>query len=97
MIGLRRRTPALSLGSYRPIAASGDLLLYVREDGRNRVLIALNLGGEPTAVMFPSGALLGRMLLSSFCDRDDETIRGRIDLRGHEGAVVELAKETVLP
>src|SRR5262249_43124926 len=31
LIALRRRHPALQVGSYRPLAAEGDLLVYLRE------------------------------------------------------------------
>jgi len=79
------------------IVAQDDLLLYVRVSGRERLLIALNLGAEPTAVTFPSNTLSGRVLVSSSGDRDDEPVLGTISLRGHEGAVVELAEQTALP
>jgi len=97
LIRLRRSSPALRLGSYRPIVAQGDLLLYVRVSGPERLLIALNLGAEPTAVTFPSNTLSGRLLVSSFGDRHDEPVLGTINLRGNEGAVVELAEQTTLP
>ena len=44
---LRRSTPALSVGEYEPIAATGDLLAYMRRTRGERVLVALNLGAEP--------------------------------------------------
>jgi alpha-glucosidase len=97
LIRLRRNTPALTLGSYRPIIAHGDLLLYVREKGPDRMLVALNLGGEPTAVELSSSTLTGSIAVSSSGDRDGEEVRGRLDLRGNESAVVSLAPETILP
>jgi len=90
LIALRRAHPALVLGSYRPIVASGDLLLYLRELRNERLLVALNLGQEPTVVSFLSGTLAGRLLLSTFGDRADEPVRGNVDLRGDEGIVVQL-------
>ena len=90
LIALRRAHPALVLGSYRPIVASGDLLLYVRELGNERLLVALNLGHEPTVASFQPGTLAGRLLLSTFGDRADEMVRGSVDLRGDEGIVVQL-------
>jgi alpha-glucosidase len=97
LIGLRRKMRALRSGSYRPIVASGDLLLYVRESGPDRLLVSLNLGGEPTAVEFASGTLAGILVVSSGGDRDREAVRGRLDLRGNEGAVIALAAETTVP
>jgi alpha-glucosidase len=69
--------------------ARGDLLVFRRESERERLLIALNLGSSPEAADFTDG-LAGVVLLSSHLDRDDERIRGRIDLRPDEGVVIEL-------
>jgi alpha-glucosidase len=52
------------------------------------VLIALNMGGEPVAVSFPDERLSGRVLLSSFADREGEEVRASIHLRGNEGLLV---------
>jgi alpha-glucosidase len=97
LIRLRRKSHAVTSGSYHPIGASGELLLYVRESGPDRLLVALNLGGEPTVVEFPSGTLAGTLVVSSGADRDGEGLRGRLDLRGNEVAVIALAPETALP
>jgi len=92
LIELRKSYPALQHGSYRPIVAAGDLLLYVRELEGNRMLVALNLGREPTAVDFPSETASGHLLLSSHCDREEEPISGNLALRPHEGIIVELSR-----
>jgi alpha-glucosidase len=97
LIALRRARPALLFGSYRPIAASGELLMFVRESAEERMLVALNLGGEPTRATLTSGQIAGRLLLSTHLDRDGEAARGSVDLRAHEGAVIELTRESVLP
>ena len=44
LIDHRRRHPALSVGGFHPLAADGDVLLYQREHGGERFLVALNLG-----------------------------------------------------
>jgi alpha-glucosidase len=92
LIALRRGRRALALGSYRPIAGSGDLLLFLRELKGERLLVALNLGNEPTAVT-SIGDVAGRVVLSSHLDRVGEAARGSIDLRPNEGVVVELSNE----
>jgi alpha-glucosidase len=97
LIRLRRASPALLSGSYRPIVAAGDLLLYVRTCGGHRLLIALNLGSEPAAVSLPSDTLAGRVLVSSFADRDGEPVAATTDLRGDEGVVIELSEQTIVP
>ena len=91
LIALRRSRAALRVGNYRPIVASGDLLLFVRELGPDRLLIALNLGDEPVEVSLAAVDLRGRLLVSTAGDRSGEKVLGALDLRGNEGAVVELA------
>jgi alpha-glucosidase len=90
LIALRRSSPALTRGAYHPIAASGDLLVFIRTEGDERVLVALNLGGEPVAFELKEGSLQGRLLVSSLGDRDGEAVNKSIDLRSHEGAVIRL-------
>ncbi|MBV8186939.1 MAG: DUF3459 domain-containing protein [Alphaproteobacteria bacterium] len=97
LIELRCTRPALRLGRYRPIAASGDLLLFVRERERERLLVALNLGDEPLEVSLTNGRLAGTLLLSTAGDRVAEKVTGSLDLRGDEGAIVELSDEARLP
>jgi alpha-glucosidase len=97
LIALRRSEPALRLGAYRAIYVREDAWLYVREFGDERILVALNMGSEPTAVAFESGSILGRLLLSTHLDRDGEEARGSIDLRSHEGVVVKLSPQSVSP
>jgi alpha-glucosidase len=92
LLALRRARPALVAGTYRAVAAEGDLLLYRREDGDDRVMVALNMGGEPLNVQLGPTRLRGRVLLSSNADRDGERIDGAIDLRGDEGVIVGLEK-----
>jgi alpha-glucosidase len=48
------------------------------------------MGPEPIAVSFPDGRLFGRVLLSSFLDREGEEVTASIDLRGNEGLLVKL-------
>jgi alpha-glucosidase len=92
LIDLRRKRPALSLGSYGSVRADGNLLIFTREHGRERLLVALNFAGEPAAASFPSGEWSGRLLVSSAGDRAGESVRGGVNLRAHEGAVVELSE-----
>jgi alpha-glucosidase len=97
LITFRRKSRALVMGAYRPLVAGGDLLLYVRELAGERLLIALNFGGEPIAASFSSGGLAGRLLLSSHGGRSYEPVTDTIDLRPHEGVLMELSRESVSP
>jgi alpha-glucosidase len=90
LISARRRQPALSAGSYRSIPAHGNILLYLRQAGGARMLIALNFGSEAISAPLPSEVEAGRILVSSFGDRDMEQVREQIALRGDEGMVIDV-------
>jgi alpha-glucosidase len=97
LIELRRTHRALQIGKYRPIKGLGELLLFVREYGDEKLLIALNMGQESMSVAFANGLSRGEILLSSFCDRDAELIDGNVILRSDEGAVIKLAADAIVP
>ena len=92
LIQFRRKHLALAEGTYRPLMADGDLLLFCRELRNERVMVALNMGPELIAVSFPH-ELFGRVLLSSFADREGEEVRDSIDLRGNEGLLVKVGED----
>src|SRR3712207_1714666 len=81
LLELRRSEPALALGHYEPVATTDDLLAYAREKDGRRFLVALNLGSESR----PFGEAVGRVVLSTHLDRDDEPAKGEIELRANEG------------
>jgi alpha-glucosidase len=91
LLELRRSHPALAIGDYEPISATGDLLAYVRQSHDQRFLIALNFGAAPCALPFDSIAASGRALLSTHMDRADDLCVGRVSLRANEGVIVALA------
>lgn len=90
LLSLRRSTPCLAVGSYRPLTVEGDVLLYAREqDGATR-LVALNLDSSPKVVMFGESAAHGRIVLSTELDRQGEEVAGELALRADEGVIVEV-------
>jgi alpha-glucosidase len=90
LIALRRSRQSLSLGSYRPIAATGDLLMYVRSLNGEQMLAALNLGNDPMCATLPSPKWHGHVVLSTMGDRQGEPLQAEIDLRPNEGLVIEV-------
>jgi alpha-glucosidase len=88
LIRLRKQLPQLVTGTYEPIAAQGDLLLYRRRGETEAVIIALNLGAEPVSVTSSSIGFGSEILLSTFMDRKGEGIQGVLELRGNEGVIV---------
>jgi hypothetical protein len=47
LIALRKQLSPLVTGSYEPVAAQGNILLYRRVGAAGTIVIALNLGAEP--------------------------------------------------
>jgi alpha-glucosidase len=90
LLGLRRNAPALVTGGYDPVEADGDVLAYLRAAPGQRYLVALNLGPHPARLAVPGPAPAGRVAVSTFPDRDGEAVGHVLELRGDEGAVVEL-------
>jgi alpha-glucosidase len=77
--------------------AADELLLFVREHGGEKLLIALNMGQQSMSVCFVNGFLRGQIVLSSFSDRDTELIDGTVNLRSNEGAIIKLAADAIEP
>lgn len=86
LIDLRRTKPELALGAYRPVSVTSELLMFEREHQGHRLLVALNLG---TASVATAIRLRGRVLLSTFMDRQAATVDGMLALRGAEGIILE--------
>jgi alpha-glucosidase len=91
LLQLRKSHSALAIGQYEPLAASGDLLAYVRHTRDERILIALNLGGKPCALFLGSRGIVGRTLVSTYLDRQDEVSSTNLGLRANEGLIVALS------
>ncbi|WP_066801377.1 alpha-amylase family glycosyl hydrolase [Sphingomonas soli] len=56
LLALRHAHPALAIGDYRAVDATGDLLAYERRHGDDRVLVVLNLGATPQGFSIPEWA-----------------------------------------
>ena len=88
LIELRKQLPQLVAGTYEPIGAQGDLLLYRRRAEGEALIIALNLGAEPASITSSSIGFGSEILLSTFLDRKRERVEGILNLRGNEGVIV---------
>ncbi len=94
LLSLRRSEPALTGGTYAPVKAADDLLAYAREKDERRFLVALNLGPGPRTLGDSGLGRGGRVVLSTFLDREGEAVGETLDLRGDEGLIAET---TTLP
>jgi len=56
LLALRHAHPALAIGDWHGVDASGDVLAYERRHGEDRVLVALNLGDRPQGFAIPEWA-----------------------------------------
>jgi len=90
LIELRRREPALAVGSYECVPTPSGTFAYVRSDGSRRFLVALNFEGKPASFRPDDFPLHGRVAVSTHRDRQGEAVEGTLSLRGDEGVVVEL-------
>ena len=82
LLALRRALPALHHGAIGSIEVEGNVLRYERSDGAQRLLVALNLGGDERPLDLPPDA---RLLAST---ADERALDGR--LQPNEGQVIAL-------
>jgi alpha-glucosidase len=70
LLTLRRGNAALVAGTIENVAAHGDVLTYERRYDGQRLLIALNMGGENATVHSHAGVVL----LSTLAERDGQAL-----------------------
>ncbi|OKO79779.1 hypothetical protein AC628_10585 [Bradyrhizobium sp. NAS96.2] len=80
--------PQLVHGSYEPVTAHGDVLLYRRRNAEGVAMIALNFGAARASVSSSAIGFSNEVLLSTFMDRQGEKIEGVLDLRSNEGVIL---------
>lgn len=86
LINVRRANESLISAPISAVEANGPVLRYERKDERQHLAILLNLGHEPQDVHVEKG----RIVLSTFLDRENEWTQGRTSLRPAEGLIVAL-------
>jgi alpha-glucosidase len=92
LIALRREQVALHAGAYAGAQAEGDVLAFERRHGPDaRLLVALNLGHASQSARLPADAAEGRLLLSTWLDREGEAVRGALTLRPAEGVILDFS------
>lgn len=96
LLALRRDHAALSVGDYLPLAANGDLLVYMRRSPDERFLVALNLGANACILALGSPGFPGRIVLSTQLDRKDESLGHQLLLRPNEGVIAALKPRRAL-
>jgi alpha-glucosidase len=89
LIALRRAEPALSVGTYTPAVADGDLLAYIREAPGKRFLVVLNLGHQPGQFSLQATGP-GQIVVATETSREQHRVTDRLLLTGDDGVVIEL-------
>ena len=90
LLWYRKRTPALTRGTYRPLDSAADTFVYLREDGEQRLVVALNFASESRRVTLPPAAAV-RVEISTNCDRTFAAVSSNgFELQPSEGIIVAL-------
>jgi alpha-glucosidase len=88
LLELRAAHPVLRDGAHEPLVSGPTLVAYGRRGASRHVLVVLNFAHEPETYSLPGEA--GRVLLTTFLDRQGERIEAQVRLRAEEGVVIEL-------
>jgi alpha-glucosidase len=90
LLSLRRRTPALTSGSYQMLESGSErCFVYLREQGEQRLMVALNCSEQEKVVRVPEVGQ-GYLLLSTYLDREGPVNLAALTLRSQEGCIVEI-------
>jgi alpha-glucosidase len=90
LIKLRREEPSLRWGSYIPVYASPQLIVFTRHaEDCPRLLVVLNLSHRPCRYN-PDPPFRGTIIASTWPDAEGQRLEAEICLYGDEGIVVRL-------
>lgn len=86
LIRLRRANEVLISGCLEGVAANGPVLRYERRNEQQHFAILLNLGHAQEEATVAHG----HIIVSTYLDREEELIDGKVFLRPSEGLVVNI-------
>jgi alpha-glucosidase len=86
LIRLRQANEALISGCLEGVAAYGPVLRYERRYDGQHLAILLNLGHAQEEVPL----VYGHVVISTYLDRTDELVDGKVSIRPSEGLIVNL-------
>jgi len=89
LLDLRRAEPALSVGSYAPLPATGPLLAYLREHEGRRLAVVLNIGAEEVAWEIPEGVAGAHVVLSTSPNAGAPNAEHQLSIGADEGLILE--------
>jgi alpha-glucosidase len=86
LIRLRRKRLELCAGTFEPARSVGNVVLYTRRHGDSELRVFLNIGDATQEVPVSRPA---RVLLSTHLDREGARIEKQLELRPHEGLILD--------
>ncbi len=89
LLKVRRDHPALEVGDFLPVECEGDVLAYERRHGKERLLVALNLGAAEQQLLLSDDCGACQPLLSTIGTHDRTLGRG-VKLAPNEGLILKL-------
>ncbi len=91
LLWLRRKTPALYMGSYESMnAGDDDIYAYLRQAGKEHFLIVLNFSAQPKHLRLPEKGR-GTLVLSTGMDRQPEELHlPDLAIGPNEGLLIRL-------
>jgi alpha-glucosidase len=90
LIACRRVSPALLKGIYRPVDVEfTNVFAFLREAPEERVFVALNFSDQMVPLGLPALGK-GKIMLSTFLNREEEVNLASLELRPNEGLIVRL-------
>lgn len=91
LIWYRKVSPALQGGDYHSLKVNDDCYVYLRSTEDERLMVALNFSDAMCQLTIPDLAR-GRVVLSTFLDREGEKALPELVLRPNEGVIIELLR-----
>jgi alpha-glucosidase len=90
LLRYRRSTPALQVGTYRPIDAGNNCCyVFARKRSNVSIIVALNFTNQTCSLSVPQGGN-GKLVLSTYLDQEGPVSLSNLQLRSNEGIILEL-------
>lgn len=92
LLTIRRKSPALELGTYQELPAESPMLAFARMLEAESWVTLLNFSAKPQVWKAPAGVESLMPVLSTRMDRPPAVEGRRVELRGSEGLLLKVGK-----
>ena len=89
LVALRRAHPALAIGEVRVVRVEGEVLVFERSYGGERIAVMLNFGSTARALDLPE-TIGGTVVLAAISGREGEVLGPRPTIAGDDALVILL-------